>query len=885
MPPEGGLFSILSLPSYVPLAILGPIQPAAVKSVPATNKGGPQTARGKAAAAAELQAAAVRTVEDAVAYFKTWGDSVTCQFFYALPDASNAEDSAAAEYNLQIVHPARTTHTKGCFYILSARQLVKVDRRTGETEAIPLEEWLAYKKAYHTLREQLTFFGSFALAKCFQRWRSNCQTRQQRRSRLQLQGGLLVACPAFQGVLLQAASVLADLRAVRTSAVQPGRLYTAGEWSQQQGLWRSRKAQPEVEAAVAALVEAAQAACVAVEAEAELMLASVRPCELHDRIGVELYAATNGARARSMQAIRQEKEERAAAYRRALANRSLLPRLLRLLNFQLAAALADMATSSVQDAATLLQAAAPEPLLGDGGSEDGIHSEGSQRLPAAEERQLTSAAAAAGPSEGPAASPAFRCSLVAALHGGGIAFSPSQEEWAAAVEAEVVACSRQLATSVLPLLSLPSLERFGGQGATQPAQGQEQGQGQEQQQGQSSAADLLAQQDGAFLAAAAQVAALLQRSFAEARQVALQYQQYLVILSFEQTWDHEAWAAQQRAAIDLVGARSILGQLQAWQKQLAEMPLTQTAGLLCLDAAQLKACLQPLVSTALGRVTGLLTQLGGGRCSALCTKLCKWREVAAARPADLEAGFLPWAAELALMQRELSGQLAAAAECDAALDLVEWSLGKLPTAEAVKRDDLKEVVQELPGELAVAAAWHLEQRAAHVEAVAGQARVLAEEAAQMEAELKAGGCGDARCTAEEMLADLELQQARLDSSATQAEALAQLQQDLGAETEAQGSGGEEAHRNAATVLQRCLDVWSLVAEAEAVHAGLAAAVDEAGEGGVLPLQAVRHDARATVAALAERLAAATADGNAAVGDDGAIIARARDAMQACHLLL
>lgn len=52
-----------------------------------------------------------------------------------------------------------------------------------------------------------------------------------------------------------------------------------------------------------------------------------------------------------------------------------------------------------------------------------------------------------------------------------------------------------------------------------------------------------------------------------------------------------------------------------------------------------------------------------------------------------------------------------------------------------------------------------------------------------------------------MLADLELQQARLDSSATQAEALAQLQQDLGAETEAQGSGGEEAHRNAATVLQ------------------------------------------------------------------------------------
>ena len=171
------------------------------------------------------------------------------------------------------------------------------------------------------------------------------------------------------------------------------------------------------------------------------------------------------------------------------------------------------------------------------------------------------------------------------------------------------------------------------------------------------------------------------------------------------------------------------------------MPLSQAAGLVRLDATHLQASLQPAVREAQEGITALLLQLAGEQCRQLLTELGRWGEVAAARPPDLDAGFLPWAAELALMQQEAAGQVAAAAAIDAALELVAAFAGRLPTADAVKRDDLREAAAGLPAALQAAAAWQVEQREVHAAAVADQAGVLAEEAIQLEAELKARGWG------------------------------------------------------------------------------------------------------------------------------------------------
>ena len=284
-----------------------------------------------------------------------------------------------------------------------------------------------------------------------------------------------------------------------------------------------------------------------------------------------------------------------------------------------------------------------------------------------------------------------------------------------------------------------------------------------------------------------------------------------------------------RAGLDLRGTEATLRQLQAWQDELEGMPLATTAGLLHVDASELRACLLPVVASARERISRLLLELASDSGRGLLHELTVWLEVAAARPPELD-GFLPWAAGLADMRQGSAAQLAAAAAADDALELVVAFAGRLPTAEAVKRDDLREAAGKLGAELAAAAAWEAEQRWVHAGAVAEQARQLAEEAVMLERELKVGrpapawvvacwrGRGaslrwraaatallvhqanyqlpfcllmsqtgvfaDAGGDCGEVLGELELAQSRLAQLAAQAGEAGQLQRELGGEVAA-----------------------------------------------------------------------------------------------------
>lgn len=117
-------------------------------------------------------------------------------------------------------------------------------------------------------------------------WRANAARSKFMRRRAQLEQRLLVASPSLQAPLLEAGALLDRIACVRGAGVQPGRRYSAADWAEQQGAWRSRRAQPELEAAAGALAQLAEVVCGRVEAQAAAMLASVRPSELTDRIGV-----------------------------------------------------------------------------------------------------------------------------------------------------------------------------------------------------------------------------------------------------------------------------------------------------------------------------------------------------------------------------------------------------------------------------------------------------------------------------------------------------------------------------------------------------------------------------------------------------------------------
>lgn len=117
-------------------------------------------------------------------------------------------------------------------------------------------------------------------------WRAAAARQKFERRRAQLEQRLLAASPSLQAPLLEAGALLERVRCVRGAGVQPGRRHSAADWAEGQGAWRSRRAQPELEAAVGALAQLAEGVCARVEARATAMLASVRPSELTDRIGV-----------------------------------------------------------------------------------------------------------------------------------------------------------------------------------------------------------------------------------------------------------------------------------------------------------------------------------------------------------------------------------------------------------------------------------------------------------------------------------------------------------------------------------------------------------------------------------------------------------------------
>jgi len=248
---------------------------------------------------------------------------------------------------------------------------------------------------------------------------------------------------------------------------------------------------------------------------------------------VDLHAATSKARARSMQQIKQDKVERAAAYHRALAERTQLPRFLRLMDLHLRSALADMAASSVAGAVGTLRAAAPgliaaarEPGSSDG-DEEGPGMGGRQGPANARSQTVGKSATAAAMAAG---IPVFACSVVF-LDDASVGFSPSEAEWTAAVQDELVTSSLRLADGVLPLLKLPAFEHFqAGAFGEEFAQLQQLG-----------AADLV-QHDGTFMRAAGELQALLSRSCELARQQAKEYKEYLDIRRFDAEFDFEAWA-------------------------------------------------------------------------------------------------------------------------------------------------------------------------------------------------------------------------------------------------------------------------------------------------------------------------------------------------------
>ena len=235
-----------------------------------------------------------------------------------------------------------------------------------------------------------------------------------------------------------------------------------------------------------------------------------------------------------------------------------------------------------------------------------------------------------------------------------------------------------------------------------------------------------------------------------------------------------------RERLDLTGAKNDLARLLRWQVELAAMPAGIQAGCLYLDAAQLRAGLEPGLKGAVGTIVGLLQELGREACRAQLEELLRRLQVLAARPVELD-DFVGWSAEAQRVGVEREATLAGAAQVDEMYEVRAglwtfpgpvkvacgsrsggcWSteqpcfslslprpthpattqvlaqVGVKPsTAEAVRLDDLHEGVGRLAAELAACQAFIAQERPKQVAGLEGAVAELREEAILLEETLR-----------------------------------------------------------------------------------------------------------------------------------------------------
>eukprot|EP00887_Chlorella_sp_A99_P007672 scaffold20.g7672.t1 len=641
----------------------------------------------------------VRSDEDAWHYFSQgWRNGR--EFFYA----RGTEDTSCGgvpmpSMDLVVISEAEALRRRD-YVTLSTRELIFVGAG-GRTEAVAAAEYRRLKAVFAALH-RIPFFGRYLLAKHYRLWAAAVKARRFRRMRAALGAALLRGSPAFcapLGALQAALHALSEVDACGAAAGALLQRRSVEEFAAAAAGWRADAA-GAVSELVGDAVRAAEAACAAAEAAAAAARASIADeSELTDRIGVDLYAATTAARAKSMWTIRCEKAAKARAYHRAVAEAGKLPRLVRLVDLLLGSALAQLVAGSCQGATAALRLGATG---GEGEGEAGGGGEPRKggRPPAG---VLVSTVGFGELGAGSAAGPVL---------------APGESEWLAALMEQLLEGSLALVAGVPAVASLPAFRAYALPGVERRGP------------------DAIARADPAVQSATTALRVAVHRSFSQAAAAAGAYTPQREVRDFLAAWDGDAYVAAQRASLDLAGVQAQLMRLLRWQAALAAMPAGDEAGRVYVDAEPLRGALAPGLAAATERLAALLLELGRAACREQVEDLGRRLAVLAARPGEPE-DFAAWAGEAARCAGEKERSLAAVALVDAIYAALAEAGAKLPTADAVRLDDLHEAAARLGPELERCAAFLAEERPRHATAAAAASAALEQEAILLEDALRA----------------------------------------------------------------------------------------------------------------------------------------------------
>jgi dynein heavy chain len=195
-----------------------------------------------------------------------------------------------------------------------------------------------------------------------------------------------------------------------------------------------------------------------------------------------------------------------------------------------------------------------------------------------------------------------------------------------------------------------------------------------------------------FLHVQSAVEQVIEEDFERATSYAQQFEEYRVVHCFGENWNYEAYAQSQQTATfkaAVVNFKQDMAQLNKWFKDLERMKLSGTERNLYVDSKTLKHLLTPITVRSLDKCRGLLLQVARDRCVASLQEYQQRMRDLGEQPRSLR-DFAEYCDNVNTIFDESRDMELRGAQVNEMYDLLDKYEVKIPSQDAVKKDDLKE---------------------------------------------------------------------------------------------------------------------------------------------------------------------------------------------------
>ena len=186
---------------------------------------------------------------------------------------------------------------------------------------------------------------------------------------------------------------------------------------------------------------------------------------------------------------------------------------------------------------------------------------------------------------------------------------------------------------------------------------------------------------------------VIKADFERATAYAQQFEEYRVIHVFGEFWDFEAYADRMHGNESfketVVAFKADMAQLNKWFRELDRMRIAGTERNLHVDSKTLKNTLTPITQRSLDKCRGLLLQVARDRCVASLQEYQQTMRDLGEQPRSLR-DFADYVDNVNRVRDGSRDMELRAAQVNEMYDLLDKYEVKIPSQDAVKKDDLKE---------------------------------------------------------------------------------------------------------------------------------------------------------------------------------------------------